>query len=182
MPLEHVQQALSISYTQALALVRSGQLRAIKVGCRGQWRVSLDALEEYIAARYAATAAMARTEGVSLAPIEKGQLLGGHGPSPEALARASRVLAGETSAEDARAELEAKYGPRRARSTPDRLPAPVCEYGYPLAQLVHILGEEHRDSLREFSMMWASYSSPEHGHVIYVVDAERYLSLRSRRA
>lgn len=57
-PLEHVMGELSISYSQALALVRSGQLRAIKVGGRGVWRVSLDAFENYIAERYAETAAM----------------------------------------------------------------------------------------------------------------------------
>ena len=61
-PLEHVMEELSISYSQALALVRSGQLRAIKVGGRGVWRVSLDAFEDYIAERYAETAAMV-TEG-----------------------------------------------------------------------------------------------------------------------
>lgn len=61
-PLEHVQAELSISYIQALALVRSGQLRAIKVGGRGQWRVSLDAFEDYIAERYAETSAMVAGE------------------------------------------------------------------------------------------------------------------------
>lgn len=60
--LEHVQQELSISYLQALQLVRSGELRAIQVGGRKQWRVALSALEEYIAARYAETAAMVATE------------------------------------------------------------------------------------------------------------------------
>lgn len=45
-PLEHVQQELSISYLQALQLVRSGELRAIQVGGRKQWRVALSALEE----------------------------------------------------------------------------------------------------------------------------------------
>ncbi|MGP5260911.1 helix-turn-helix domain-containing protein [Brachybacterium paraconglomeratum] len=49
--LEHVQTELSISCQQSLTLVRSGELRAIKVGGRGQWRVSLEALEEYIADR-----------------------------------------------------------------------------------------------------------------------------------
>lgn len=126
-PLEHVQQELSISCAQALALVRSRQLRAIKVGGRGQWRVSLDALEEYIAERYAETEAMV------------------------------------------------------AEEPGDELPAPACEYGYPLVQLIDVLGEDHRERLREFSMMRASYSCPEHGHVMYVVDAERYVSLRSRR-
>lgn len=61
-PLEHVQQELSISYLQALQLVRSGELRAIQVGGRKQWRVALPALEEYIAARYAETAAMVAAE------------------------------------------------------------------------------------------------------------------------
>lgn len=126
-PLEHVQQELSIAYTQALARVRSGQLRAIKVGGRGQWRISLEALEEYVQARYAETAAMV------------------------------------------------------AEESGDELPAPACEYGYPLNQLIDVLGEEHRERLREFSMMRASYSCPQHGHVMYVVDAERYVSLRSRR-
>lgn len=51
-------EELSISYSQALALVRSGELRAIVVGGRGVWRVSLDAFEDFIAERYAATAAM----------------------------------------------------------------------------------------------------------------------------
>lgn len=92
-PLEHVQQELSIAYTQALALVRSGQLRAIKVGGRGQWRVSLETLEEYVQARYAKTAAMV------------------------------------------------------AEESGDELPAPACEYGYPLNQLIDVLGEEHRELL-----------------------------------
>lgn len=57
-PLEHIMEELLISYSQALALARSGQLPAIKVGGRGVWRVSLDAFEDYIAERYAETAAM----------------------------------------------------------------------------------------------------------------------------
>lgn len=57
-PLEYIMEELSISYSQALALVRSGQLPAIKVGGRGVWRVSLDAFEDFIAERYAETAAM----------------------------------------------------------------------------------------------------------------------------
>ena len=38
-PLADVAETLSISASQAYALVRSGELRAIKVGGRGQWRV-----------------------------------------------------------------------------------------------------------------------------------------------
>ena len=77
MPLEHVQAELSISYIQALTLVRSGELRAIKVGGRGQWRVSLDAFENYIEKRYAETAQLvdgATSDGVG------GDGLGSEGP------------------------------------------------------------------------------------------------------
>ncbi|WP_229711014.1 helix-turn-helix domain-containing protein, partial [Sinomonas atrocyanea] len=37
--LKDVQEELQISASQALALVRSGELRAIQIGGRGQWRI-----------------------------------------------------------------------------------------------------------------------------------------------
>jgi excisionase family DNA binding protein len=40
---------LTISYSQAYALVRRRELPAIQVGGRGQWRVERVKLEEYIA-------------------------------------------------------------------------------------------------------------------------------------
>lgn len=43
---------LNISAGQAYALVRSGELPAIKVGSGGQWRVERDVLEGYIAGKY----------------------------------------------------------------------------------------------------------------------------------
>lgn len=55
-PLSDVAEMLSISASQAYALVRSGELRAIKVGGRGQWRVEIDEIESYIERSYAATA------------------------------------------------------------------------------------------------------------------------------
>ena len=39
LPLTDVAELLNVSIAQARALVRSGDLRAIKVGGRGQWRV-----------------------------------------------------------------------------------------------------------------------------------------------
>ncbi|MCL6423933.1 helix-turn-helix domain-containing protein [Brachybacterium sp. JHP9] len=54
-PLADVAEQLSISASQAYALVRSGDLRAIKVGGRGQWRVEVSELEAYIERSYAAT-------------------------------------------------------------------------------------------------------------------------------
>jgi len=45
-------EILNISSGQAYALVRSGELPAIKIGTHGQWRVERDVLEHYIAAKY----------------------------------------------------------------------------------------------------------------------------------
>lgn len=54
--LPDVADTLNISVAQAYALVRSGELRAIKVGGRGQWRVEAAALETYISSAYEQTA------------------------------------------------------------------------------------------------------------------------------
>ena len=59
--LADVAEALNISAAQAYALVRSGELPAIKVGGRGQWRVESSALEEYIARMYEQTRAFVQT-------------------------------------------------------------------------------------------------------------------------
>lgn len=53
--LEDVQLILAISSSQAYALVRSGDLRAIRVGGRGQWRVEETELEAFIVRAYEAT-------------------------------------------------------------------------------------------------------------------------------
>jgi len=53
--LADVSEILNISATQTYALVRRGDLPAIKIGGRGQWRVEQSALEEYIAQMYADT-------------------------------------------------------------------------------------------------------------------------------
>lgn len=50
--LSDLAEILSISASQAYALVRRGDLRAIKVGGRGQWRVERSELEAYIARMY----------------------------------------------------------------------------------------------------------------------------------
>lgn len=57
-PLSDVAEMLSISASQAYALVRSGELRAIKVGGRGQWRVEVTEIESYIQRSYEATASI----------------------------------------------------------------------------------------------------------------------------
>jgi len=50
--LADVAEVLNISATQVYALVRSGELPAIKIGGRGQWRVETSELEGYIARMY----------------------------------------------------------------------------------------------------------------------------------
>ncbi|HEY8827833.1 MAG TPA: helix-turn-helix domain-containing protein [Jatrophihabitantaceae bacterium] len=50
--LADVADVLNISASQTYALVRSGELEAIKVGGRGQWRVERQKLESYIARMY----------------------------------------------------------------------------------------------------------------------------------
>ncbi|MEA5453105.1 helix-turn-helix domain-containing protein [Sinomonas sp. JGH33] len=56
--LADVCEQLQISSAQAYALVRNGELKAIQVGGRGQWRVEDVKLEEYIQEGYAKTAKM----------------------------------------------------------------------------------------------------------------------------
>ena len=51
--LTDVAETLNISSAQVYALVRGGDLPAIKIGGRGQWRVEANELEAYIERAYA---------------------------------------------------------------------------------------------------------------------------------
>jgi excisionase family DNA binding protein len=66
--LADVAEILNISAAQTYALVRSGDLPAIKVGGRGQWRVERDQLEGYIARAYDET-----KEFVSRHPLSRAE-------------------------------------------------------------------------------------------------------------
>ncbi|MBD0293322.1 MAG: helix-turn-helix domain-containing protein [Jiangellaceae bacterium] len=66
--LADVAEILNISAAQAYALVRSGELPAIKVGGRGQWRVEATALEEYIQQMYAKTREFVTTHPLGSGP------------------------------------------------------------------------------------------------------------------
>lgn len=59
--LAEVSEILNISSAQAYALVRSGELPAIKIGGRGQWRVETTELENYIQRMYAETKSFVQT-------------------------------------------------------------------------------------------------------------------------
>ena len=50
--LADVAEVLNTSSAQVYALVRRGDLPAIKIGGRGQWRVESSKLEDYIARMY----------------------------------------------------------------------------------------------------------------------------------
>jgi excisionase family DNA binding protein len=73
--LTDVAETLSISTAQVYALVRRGDLPAIKIGGRGQWRVEATVLEQYIADRYRETEEYVRShplagEAVDVADLE----------------------------------------------------------------------------------------------------------------
>jgi excisionase family DNA binding protein len=53
--LADVAEVLNTSAAQVYALVRSNQLRAIKIGGRGQWRVEVSELEAFIQRMYEET-------------------------------------------------------------------------------------------------------------------------------
>jgi excisionase family DNA binding protein len=54
--LSDVAELLNIAPAQVYTLVRTGELPAIKIGARGQWRVEDRALENYIQRLYSLTA------------------------------------------------------------------------------------------------------------------------------
>ncbi|AYY13607.1 DNA-binding protein [Actinobacteria bacterium YIM 96077] len=54
--LDEVSEVLNTSQAQVYALVRSGELPAMKMGGRGQWRVHPDRLDEYIERAHQETA------------------------------------------------------------------------------------------------------------------------------
>ncbi len=53
--LDQVAEELSTTTAQIYALVRRGELPAIKLGGRGQWRIERTRLEEYILQLYGET-------------------------------------------------------------------------------------------------------------------------------
>lgn len=50
--LADLSEQLAISMIQARALVRSGEIPAIQVGGRNQWRIEVSVLEDYIDKKY----------------------------------------------------------------------------------------------------------------------------------
>jgi excisionase family DNA binding protein len=70
--LAEVADVLNISAAQVYALVRRGDIKAIKVGGRGQWRVETTELEVYIRRLYQET-----TEFITSHPYGEGETFEG---------------------------------------------------------------------------------------------------------
>lgn len=60
--LADVAEVLNVTVRQVYALVRSGDLRGIQIGGRGQWRIETDQLEDYIARQYARAETLDHTD------------------------------------------------------------------------------------------------------------------------
>lgn len=60
--LADVAEILNIKPRQVYALLHSGELPAIQVGGKGQWRIEATQLEAYIERKYAETRAMIERE------------------------------------------------------------------------------------------------------------------------
>jgi excisionase family DNA binding protein len=67
--LSDVAEVLNTSSAQVYALVRRGDLDAIKIGGRGQWRVEATVLEEYIQRLYAETRDFVATHPMAEAEV-----------------------------------------------------------------------------------------------------------------
>jgi excisionase family DNA binding protein len=61
MTMQDVADELAVSLSQVYHMVRGGELPAIKIGGRGQWRIERAQLEEYISRKYTETADWVRT-------------------------------------------------------------------------------------------------------------------------
>ena len=66
--LPEVAEILATSTAQVYALVRRGELPAIKIGGRGQWRVEATKLEEFIERMYAETDQFVKSHPYSEVP------------------------------------------------------------------------------------------------------------------
>ena len=60
--LNDVAEVLNTSLAQVSALVQRGEIRALKIGGRGQWRIERDELEAFIQRMYAETEAQLKSQ------------------------------------------------------------------------------------------------------------------------
>jgi excisionase family DNA binding protein len=65
-------EILNVSLSQAYALVRSGELPAIKVGGHGHWRVERSVLEQYVVDGYEETRRINLWNQAEFSSLEEG--------------------------------------------------------------------------------------------------------------
>lgn len=78
--LPDVAEVLNTSLAQVTALVRRGELRALKLGGRGQWRVETTELEAFIERMYAETQEQLRQQNSPSEPGSEEELTAGEPP------------------------------------------------------------------------------------------------------
>lgn len=79
-------EILSVSAAEALDLVRTGELPAIRVGTGGSWRVERVVLESYIEARYEEARRMAlwrQSDFANIPELSGGTIIRPDGPAPK---------------------------------------------------------------------------------------------------
>lgn len=75
---EDAAEVLAISSAQMYALLRRGEVRAIKLGGRGQWRVEVAEIEAYVERMYAQTEAWVKAH-----PFVESETPAASEPDPE---------------------------------------------------------------------------------------------------
>ena len=112
--LADVAEILNTSLAQVTALVRRGELRALKLGGRGQWRVETSELEAFIERMYAETAQQRRpTEAEADARAGAGAT---GDPSGDAGGDTSRPEAGRTREALTATMIRARHRPPPCRT------------------------------------------------------------------
>lgn len=71
--LPDVAEILNTSLAQVTALVRRGELRALKLGGRGQWRVETTELEAFIERMYAETQQQLRQQNSPAGAVDESE-------------------------------------------------------------------------------------------------------------
>lgn len=69
--LTDVAETLQISMAQTRALVRSGELPAIQIGGRGQWRVDQVRFDEFIEQKHREQQDKARSRAAEKSPVDQ---------------------------------------------------------------------------------------------------------------
>lgn len=68
--IDQIANELNVGLPQVRALLKNGELRAIQIGARGQWRIGVQDFENYIIEAYRQTAERIEAGLVEESPVE----------------------------------------------------------------------------------------------------------------